>query len=260
MKDLTNNRPLQWALGILMALLPAAHAAAADAQTTGPASAGNKAVRIALVGDSTVTDNAGWGKGFAGCFKKDAQVINLSRGGRSSRSFIAEGSWRKALALKPDYVLIQFGHNDQPGHGPERETDPQTTYRKYMTQYVDEARAAGIKPVLVTSLSRRQWGPDGKIHSTLQPYADVVKEIAAEKHVPLIDLHARSIELYEKLGKARVNELSPKKTPRLDKAEQGNKAEVLDGTHLNAKGSAVVGPIVAEELKKAVPELAPYIK
>src|SRR5438309_517859 len=84
-----------------------------------------------------------------------------------------------------------------------------------------DARAAGIKPVLVTSLSRRQWGPDGKIHSTLQPNADVVKQIAAEKNVPLIDLHARSIELYEKLGKEAVNKLSPKKTPKGDKAEQG---------------------------------------
>ena len=117
-----------------------------------------------------------------------------------------------------------------------------------MTQYVDDAEAAGIKPVLVTSLSRRQWGDDGKIHSKLQPNVDVVKEIAAEKHVPLVDLHARSIELYEKLGKEGCNELSPKKD------------EVYDGTHLNAKGSDLVGSIVAEELKKAVPDLAPYIK
>src|SRR5438105_1525148 len=171
-------------------------------------------VHIVLVGDSTVTDNAGWGKGFANAMKDDVEVINLSKGGRSSSSFIKEGSWKKALDLKPDYVLIQFGHNDQPGHGADRETDPQTTYKQYMTQYVDEARAAGSKPVLVTSLSRRQWGPDGKIHSTLQPNADVVKEIAAEKHVPLIDLHARSIELYEKLGREGVNELSPTKTAK----------------------------------------------
>src|ERR1043166_160038 len=113
-------------------------------------------IHIVLVGDSTVTDNAGWGKGFARCLKDDVEVINLSKGGRSSSSFIKEGSWKKALDLKPDYVLIQFGHNDQPGHG-DRETDPQTTYTQYMTQNVDEAKAAGVKPLLVTSLSRRQW-------------------------------------------------------------------------------------------------------
>jgi pectinesterase len=246
-------------LCLLAALLPALCATAAD--TPSAAKPAGKKVRIVLAGDSTVTDKAGWGTGFAKCLTDDVDLINLSRGGRSSKSFIAEGSWKKVLELKPDYVLIQFGHNDQPGHGPDRETDAQTTYRQYMTQYVDEARAAGIKPVLVTSLSRRQWGPDGKIHSTLQPNAEVVKQIAAEKKVPLIDLHARSVELYEKLGKEAVNKLSPKKTPKGDKAEQAaTAADALDGTHLNAKGSDVVGPIVAEELKNAVPELAAYIK
>src|SRR3954452_15521716 len=188
---------------LLVAFLPALHATAAD----------GRKIRIVLAGDSTVTDNAGWGKGFAKCLTDDVELVNLSRGGRSSRSFIAEGSWKKVLDLKPDYVLIQFGHNDQPGHGPDRETDPQTTYRQYMTQYVDEARAAGIKPVLVTPMSRRQWGTDGKIHSTLAPNAAVLKQIAAEKKVPLIDLHARSIELYERLGKEAVNKPSPKKSP-----------------------------------------------
>jgi pectinesterase len=205
-------------------------------------------VRIVLAGDSTVTTNAGWGAGFAKCIATTAECINLSLGGRSSKSFIAEGLWKKCLELKPDYILIQFGHNDQPGHGPDRETDPQTTYRQFMTQYVDDAKAAGIQPVLITSLSRRQWGDDGKIHSRLQPNVDVVKEIATEKRVPLIDLHARSIELYEKLGKDGCNALSPRK------------GEGYDGTHLNAKGSDLIGPIVAEELKKAVPNLAPYIK
>jgi len=246
-------------LCLIATLLPALCTTAADAPSA--ARSAGKKVGIVLAGDSTVTDKAGWGTGFAKCLTDDVDLINLSRGGRSSKSFIAEGSWKKVLDLKPDYVLIQFGHNDQPGHGPDRDTDPNTTYRQYMTQYVDEARAAGIKPILVTSLSRRQWGPDGKIHSTLQPNVDVVKQIAAEKHVPLIDLHARSIELYEKLGKEGVNKLSPKKTPKQDQAEQATTpADALDGTHLNAKGSDVVGPIVAEELKKVVPDLAAYIK
>ena len=219
-----------------------------------------KKVRIVLAGDSTVTDKAGWGKGFAQCLSDDVEVINLAKGGRSSKSFVAEGSWKKVLDSKADYVLIQFGHNDQPGHGPDRETDPQTTYRQFMTQYVDDARAAGINPILVTSLSRRQWGPDGKIHSTLQPNADVVKQLAEEKKVPLIDLHAKSIELYETLGKQAIDEMSPKKTAKLDKAEQGSAKDVLDGTHLNEKGGRLVGRVVAEEMAKAVPALAPYVK
>jgi pectinesterase len=243
----------------------------ADDTTTRPATAGK--IRIVLAGDSTVTDTAGWAPGFKKCLTDDVELINTARGGRSSKSFIKEGSWAKALALKPDYILIQFGHNDQPGHPGDRETDPQTTYKQYMTQYVDDARAAGIKPVLVTSMSRRQWGPDGKIHSTLAPYVEVVRQIAAEKNVPLVDLHSRSIELYERLGKDGCNAVSPLKAastkPSVNKEETvadapatqpGDQGKVFDGTHLNAKGSAMVGPLVAQELAKAVPDLAPYIK
>ena len=208
------------------------------------------------------------------CLSPDVECINMARGGRSSKSFIAEGLWKKCLDAKPDYILIQFGHNDQPGHGPARETDPETTYRQFMNQYVDDARAAGIKPVLITSMSRRQWGPDGKIHSTLVPNVEVVKQIAAQKHVPLIDLHEQSIELYERLGKDEINKLSPLKAPTTTRStkkdaealadnmttDANGKPAVYDGTHLNAKGAAIIGPMVAEDLAKAVPELAPYIK
>src|SRR5215213_5819051 len=107
-------------------------------------------VRIVFAGDSTVTDGSGWGLGFARSMNDSAEVINLSRGGRSSKSFRDEGWWRKVLDEKPDYVLIQFGHNDQPGKGPERETDPKTTFRENLVRNVDEARAIGAKPVLLT--------------------------------------------------------------------------------------------------------------
>jgi pectinesterase len=158
-------------------------------------------------------------------------------------------------------VLIQFGHNDQKLNDPSRGTVPETSYRQYMTQYVDDARAAGIKPILVTSLSRRNWGHDGKIHDTLGPYVDVVKEIAREKDVPIIDLHAKSIELYERLGKAEIDSLEPKKaatTPAEDPSAPG--VTTLDTTHLNAKGSAVIGRLVADELAKSLPALAVYVK
>src|SRR6185503_16503135 len=82
------------------------------------------AVKIVLVGDSTVNDQGGWGKGFSGSFDSQVQVVNLALNGRSSKSFRDEGNWEPVLAEKPDYVLIQFGHNDSPGKGPERETDP----------------------------------------------------------------------------------------------------------------------------------------
>jgi alpha-L-fucosidase len=251
----------------LAAIVLAAITASVFAATTGPIALTSSAahgaeaepsqpakIRIVLAGDSTVTDKAGWGVGFAKSLDDAIECVNLSRGGRSSKSFINEGLWKKCLEAKPDYVLIQFGHNDQPGKGLDRETDL-PTYRGFMTQYVDEARAVGAKPVLVTSLGRRQWGKDdNKIRSSLQPYVDVVKEIAVEKKVPLIELHAKSIELYEILGKEGCNELSPMK----DNADKTGKE--IDNTHLNAKGSEVIGTLVAALLADAVPELAPHIK
>ena len=106
-------------------------------------------IRIVLVGDSTVNDEGGWGPGFRAFFGADAEVINLAKNGRSSKSFRDEGLWAPALAAKPNYILIQFGHNDGPGKGPERETDPATTYRENLARYIDEARAAGADCILI---------------------------------------------------------------------------------------------------------------
>src|SRR5580692_2265506 len=116
-------------------------------------------MKIVLVGDSTVNDEGGWGEGFRWSLTEGGgpmfEVINLAKNGRSSKSFRDEGLWAPALAAKPDFILIQFGHNDEPGKGPERETDPATTYRANMTRYIEEARAASAIPILVTSIVRR---------------------------------------------------------------------------------------------------------
>ena len=226
----------------------------------GPTTAPAHQIRIVLAGDSTVTDTAGWGHAFAECFGPGVEVINLSKGGRASGSFVKEGRWQKALDAKPDYVLVQFGHNDQPSHGPERETDPATTYKANLARYVDEGRAAGIKVVLVTPMSRREWGDDNKIHSRLQPWADAVKQVAAEKNVPVIDLHSQAIKLYETLGRDGVLAISPGKAGGATQPINGDTSGVLnkgyDGTHLNATGARMVAPIVARGLIAAVPELA----
>lgn len=207
-------------------------------------------IRIVLVGDSTVTDNAGWGAGFAQFLAENVECINTSQGGRSSMSFIKEGRWERALALKADYYLIQFGHNDEPGK-PGRSTTMEE-YRAYMHQYVDEARAAGAAPVLVTSLVRRQFDKKDphKINSSLEVRAEVVREIAREKNVPLIELHNLSKALCEKLGKEGCYAFSPKK----------DAGKAYDGTHLTGEGYVLFGGIVAAELKRVVPALAPHIR
>ena len=180
-----------------------------------------------------VTTNAGWGLGFAKLLRLDIECINCASGGKSSKNYRDLGLWQKALDKKPDYILIHFGGNDMPGKGPSRETDPATTYPENMSRYVDEARAIGAHPILVTSITRRIF-KDGKIQSDLWAYVNAVKKVAAEKKVPLVDLHARSIELYDRLGPEGCKAIS------LINSQTGK----VDGSHLNLKGSEAVGRLV----------------
>jgi pectinesterase len=223
---------------LLIAVVAAALVAPASSEA-------QRQVRIVLVGDSTVTDDSGWGTGFRRLAIGNTEVVNLAANGRSSKSFIHEGRWTEALAKHGQYYLIQFGHNDEPGKGPERETDPRTTYRSNMARYVDETRAAGATPILITSLVRRIYNEDGTIRTTQTPYVEAVRMLAKEKQVPLVDLHAISLEDAEHSGDEVWADLSP----RDDKGQ-------VDRTHLNAKGSEVVGRMIAESLRRAVPELA----
>jgi lysophospholipase L1-like esterase/pimeloyl-ACP methyl ester carboxylesterase len=200
-------------------------------------------VTIVLAGDSTVTDKAGWGAAFAGRFRENVAVINLAKGGRSSKSFRAEGVWQQAVDLKPDYLFVQFGHNDCPGKGPERETDPDTSFRENMARYATEARAAGSRPVLVTSMTRRRYR-EGRIESILTPYAAATRAAAKQTGAALIDLFPRSVDLYNRLGDERAAELNPPD----------------DRTHFNAKGAAVITDLILEDLRSAVPELVPFLR
>ncbi|MEO2011671.1 MAG: DUF6807 family protein [Pirellulaceae bacterium] len=202
--------------------------------------------QIVLAGDSTVTDHAGWGGGFAELLKDDVHCVNMAKSGRSSRSFRSEGWWQKCLDQSPQYLLIQFGHNDQPGKGPARESAAATDFRDHLRTYVEEARRAGIRPVLVTSLTRRRWDTTGKIIPTLDEYAEAAKIVAMEKKVPLIDLHALSIEQCHRLG------------PLAFRAFEPMSASGVDHTHLNAEGSRAVAKLVAAALIVQVPELKPW--
>jgi lysophospholipase L1-like esterase len=206
-------------------------------------------IKIVLVGDSTVNDEGGWGPGFRASFGPPAECINLARNGRSSKSFRDEGLWSPALAAKPSYVLIQFGHNDNPGKGPERETDPGTAYRANLTRYVDESRVAGATPILVTSIVRRNFDASGKIKRDQNvPYVEAVRRLAAEKNVPLIDLYAMTLAQAEALGPAGSAELG----------RTGPDGE-LDTTHLGPRGQREIGIMAARELARIEPELKPYL-
>ena len=119
-----------------------------------------------------------------------------------------------------------------------------------MRRYVDEARAAGMRPVLVTPLVRRQFQDDGKIRSSLARHAEIVRDIAREMSVPLVDLHDRSLAACDALGPGVCTALMSRPKP------DGK----YDGTHLTRAGGQIMGAIVADELKRAVPPLRPHLR
>ena len=206
-------------------------------------------VRVVLVGDSTVNDEGGWGTGFRSAFTAEVEVLNHAQNGRSSKSFRDEGRWQPVLAARPDFVLIQFGHNEQPGKGPARETDPPTTYGANLARYVEEARGAGAVPVLVTSIVRRNFDDGGRIkRDALVPYVEATRKLAAEYGVPLMDLYALTLAHAERLGPA---------------AMEGIDAVAKDGTpdrtHLGPKGRAELGRIAALEFVRAVPAMKAHL-
>ena len=210
--------------------------------------------KVVLVGDSTVTDAIGWGAGFSKSLEGKAECVNTAINGRSSKSFRAEGHWGPALALNGDYYLIQFGHNDQPGKGPDRETDPWTTYYQNMGRYVDEVSAMGATSVLVTSLTRRDFDKfgNGKIVSTLTPYVEAVRKLAADKPVPLIDLNAISTAYCEKIGPQESAVLNPPTPPKKGIAHADQKP---DTTHLTHEGGQIFGQMVAKDFLRLFPSL-----
>ncbi len=213
-----------------------------------PCSGADAPIHIVLAGDSTVTDAAGWGKAFADRLLPTARCTNMARGGQSSKSFLDGGNWKKALDLHPTHVLIQFGHNDMPGKGANRETDPKTTYRANLARFVDEARAAGAKPILITSIPRRNFR-GGKLVGELAPYVEAMRAVAGEKAAPLVDLYARSAELLEHLGSDASEPWGPI-------GKDGKR----DHTHLAPTGQAQTARLLVAELRKFSPELASCLR
>ncbi len=223
-----------------------------DAQTAAVRKPGTT-VRVDLIGDSTQTENAGYGRGFCANLTAQVDCLDMAKGGASTKTYREQGLWQRALETKPDYMVIQFGHNDEvtKEHLPREVPLPQ--YAENLRRFVTEARAAGITPVLVTPLSRRYFGADGKIHSDLTAYSEAMKGVATAMHVPLIDLQDESIAYLDKIGEAAANKLA------ITKKDAEGKT-IFDKTHINWKGSYVFGRMVAVGLGKAVPTLNKYVR
>jgi lysophospholipase L1-like esterase len=230
-------RPVRF-LACLVPLLFAASASAASALPD----------RVILVGDSTMASTTGYGDALCARFTPETACHNLARGGRSSGSFRAEKRWDEVMELlrhgagfRKTYVLIQFGHNDQPGK-PGRSTDYATEFPANMKRYVEEARSLGGEPVLVTPLTRRSF-KNGYVHNDLAPWAGTVREIARSTKTPLVDLNALSLDAVQAMGPAEADKL----------ARTGAN---FDHTHLGPLGAERFSGIMAKELARKVPALS----
>jgi lysophospholipase L1-like esterase len=172
---------------------------------------------VYLAGDSTVQTYAasqapqqGWGQRIPELFTKDVAFVNKSIGGRSSKSFIDEGRLTEILGLLKagDYLFAQWGINDRYQSDPDRYTDPATTFRTYLKQYIDGARSKGAFPVLVTPTPRLDY-TDGVFHNGFVDYCSAIKAVGLETNTPVIDLQTMGLALYTRLGyDAVVNTIS----------------------------------------------------
>jgi lysophospholipase L1-like esterase len=211
----------------------------------GAAALAQRPIKIAIIGDSTVAEypeeqpTRGWGHYIPDYFQPNVIFVNLAKNGRSTKTFLSEGLWSKTLAEKPDFILIQFGHNDSHESSKPEATNAATDYKTNLRMFIDEARAVGAKPILITPMHRRTK------KDTLQPYADAMKQVATEKRVSLIDLHAMSGKLYAQLGPEGAADLA---------------SDSKDQTHFNEKGARAMAKLVMTELPQCDPTLAAAVK
>jgi lysophospholipase L1-like esterase len=206
---------------------------------------------VYLVGDSTVADQraepwASWGQMLPVMLRNDVAVANHAESGESLTSFLGARRWDKVLAtLKAgDVVLIQMGHNDQKLKG--EGVGPWTTYKANLEKLVRETRERGGVPVVVTSVERHRVGADGKAAESLGDYPAVVRKVAEEQGVGLVDLNATSRVMYEALGPGEP--LSP----------QGVGPLFTDKTHHTGIGAWLLARCVVETLRHA-PETADLV-
>jgi len=226
-----------------------------------------KEMTFFLVGDSTMANKPfakgnperGWGQTFPLYFIDGVHVENHAVNGRSTKSFRDEGKWAKVLENMQtgDYVIIQFGHNDEKIKDSTRYANADTDYRYNLIRFVKEARQKGGIPVLATSIVRRKFDENGKFYESHGLYPQVVREVAKSEQVPLLDLQQLTKELLIKYGEDNSKKLYLHiNTGEYESLPKGRE----DDTHLSATGAFRVCDLVKSEIVHKIPELSTYFK
>jgi len=220
----------------------------------------DKKITIWMIGDSTMSiketrayPETGWGMPFVYFWDSAVTVDNRAMNGRSTSSFRAEGRWEPVLEnmKEGDYVLIQFGHNDEV---PTKKT--YTTEKEFeanLKRYIEETKSKKAIPVLFTPVARRKFDKDGKVVGTHDAYSEIVRKVGRETIVPMIDLDRLGQGLIQEFGeehsKLLFNHLKPGEHPNYPEGKE-------DNTHFSELGARLVAEIVLQELKVARPELS----
>jgi lysophospholipase L1-like esterase len=230
------------------------------------AQAKRRPITIYLAGDSTMAQKlpakrpeTGWGE-MLGKFFRDGKVIieNRAQNGRSTRTFIAENRWQAIVdQVQPgDYVLIQFGHNDESKEKTDRYTPP-PDYRNNLIKFVSEVREKKAFPVLLTPVMRRRFNDKGEVQDTHGEYPDIVRSVATEYHVPLIDMHRRSAGVLAQFDPEKSRslflQLKPNENPNYPKG-------VEDNTHFNPLGAEIMARLAVDGIRDLKLSLAKYLK
>lgn len=222
-----------------------------------------KKIKIFIAGDSTASiketkyyPETGWGMPFVYFWDSTVTVVNKAKNGRSTSSFRNEGLWKQIMdeAGEGDYVLIQFGHNDEV---PTKKTyTTETEFRNNLVQYVKETREKKTTPVLITPVARRKFDSSGNIVGTHDVYAQIVRDVAKAENVPLIDLDKKAQQLYQQMGaetsKLLFNYLEPGQHPNYPEGKK-------DDTHFSELGARKIAELVLAEIKNLHLELAERI-
>ncbi len=223
-------------------------------------------ITIWMAGDSTMAEKqpdkrpeTGWGESFGQFFRTgEVRIANRAMNGRSTRTFIAEHRWQAIVdsVKRGDYVFIQFGHNDESPDKTDRYTPP-ADFRANLARMVDDVRAKGATPVLLTPVRRRKFDEAGHLVDTHGEYPDLVRAVAAERKVALIDMHRSSGDVLSRLGpdssRAVFLQLRPGENPNYPNG-------IEDNTHFRPLGAELMAGLAAKELRTAVPALAAHLR
>jgi len=222
-----------------------------------------KKITIWLIGDSTMSiketkayPETGWGMPFAFFWDSTVTVDNRAMNGRSTRTFIEEKRWDPVVnnMQEGDYVFIQFGHNDEVPS--KKSYVPENDFKLNLIKYITDTRNKKANPVLITPVARRKFDSAGHIQETHGVYAQIVRDVAKENNVPLIDLSEKSKLLYQQLGpdisKYLFDYLVPGEHPNYPEGKQ-------DDTHFNELGARKIAELVLSEIRSLKLDLADRI-